>query len=113
MEMLHLDLLQGPCAALGTGYKYVLVIVDDYTRMAWCIGLVDKDIRQAWEHWNRMVKLQYKDVINDFSIKRIRTDNGKEFIVSDMEQQWEDLGTWLQLSVAYAHNQNGVVERAI
>ena len=113
MEMLHLDLLQGPCAALGTGYNYVLVIVDDYTRMAWCIGLVNKDIRQAWEHWNRMVKLQYSDAINDFSIKRIRADNGKEFVVSDMERQWEDLGIWLQLSVAYAHHQNGVVERAI
>jgi hypothetical protein len=30
-----------------------------------------------------------------------------------MKSQWEDIGTWLQLSVAYAHNQNGVVERAI
>ena len=25
MEMLYLDLLQGPCAALGTGYEYLLV----------------------------------------------------------------------------------------
>ncbi len=113
MEMLHLDLLQGPCAALGTGYKYVLVIVDDYTRMAWCIGLVEKDIRQAWKQWYEMVKFQYKNVINDFSILRIRTDNGKEFIVQDMQRQWEEIGTWLQLSIAYTHNQNGVVERAI
>jgi len=47
MEMLHVDLLQGPCAALGTGFEYLLVIVDDYTRMAWCIGLKTKDIREA------------------------------------------------------------------
>ena len=47
IEMLHLDLLQGPYAALGTGYEYLLVIVDDYTRMAWCIGLTTKDIRDA------------------------------------------------------------------
>jgi hypothetical protein len=113
MEMLHLDLLQGPCVALGTGYKYVLVIVDDYTRMAWCIGLQTKDIRDAWKSWYTMIKFQYKDVIADFSILRLRADNGGEFIIGDMQSQWEDIGTWLQLTVAYAHNQNGVVERAI
>jgi hypothetical protein len=60
-----------------------------------------------------MVQLQYKNVIDDFSILRLRADNGKEFIVQDMKRQWEDIGTWLQLSVAYTHNQNGVVERTI
>jgi hypothetical protein len=113
MEMLHLDLLQALCVALGTGYEYVLVIVDDYTRMAWFIGLRTKDIRDAWKSWYTMIKLQYKDVIADFSILRLRADNGGEFIIQDMQSQWEDIGTWLQLSVAYAHNQNGVVERAI
>jgi hypothetical protein len=113
MEMLHLDLMHGPCAALDTGFQYLFVIVDDYTRMAWSIGLVEKDIRQAWDKWYTEIKHQYKDVIKDFSILRLRADNGKEFIVKDMKAQWEDIGTWLQLSIAYAHNQNGVVERAI
>jgi hypothetical protein len=49
MEMLYLDLLQGPYTVLGTGFRYILVIVDDYTRMAWYIDLKEKDIRQAWE----------------------------------------------------------------
>src|SRR6266516_7228729 len=31
----------------------------------------------------------------------------------DNYTEWEEIGTWLQLSIAYAHNQNGVVERAI
>jgi hypothetical protein len=34
MEMLHLDLLQGPYIILRTGFEYLLVIVDDYTRIA-------------------------------------------------------------------------------
>src|SRR6266487_654559 len=72
MEMLHLDLLQGPCAALGTGFRYILVIVDDYTRMAWCIGLKEKDIRKAWKQWYTMVKLQYKSVIQFVSGERVR-----------------------------------------
>ena len=87
MEMLHLDLLQGPCAALGPGYRYLFAIVDDYTRMAWSIGLKEKDIREAWEKWYKMVKFQYKDVIKDFSILRLRADNGSEFIVQDMQTQ--------------------------
>jgi hypothetical protein len=87
MEMLHLDLLQGPCAALGPGHRYLFAIVDDYTRMAWSIGLKEKDIREAWEKWYKMVKFQYKDVIKDFSILRLRADNGSEFIVQDMQTQ--------------------------
>jgi hypothetical protein len=113
MEMLHLDLLQGPCAALGTGYRYLFVIVDDYTRMAWSIGLIEKDIREAWKNWYTMIQFQYRDIIKEFSILRLRADNGGEFIVHDMKSQWEEIGTWLQLSIAYTHNQNGVVERAI
>jgi hypothetical protein len=81
MEMLHLDLLQGPCAALTTHYEYLFVIVDDYTRMAWSIGLKTKDIQVAWERWYTMIKFQYKDVIKDFSILRLRADNGGEFII--------------------------------
>ena len=45
IEMLYLDLLQGPYAALGTGYEYLFMIVDDYTRIVWCISLTIKDIR--------------------------------------------------------------------
>jgi hypothetical protein len=60
-----------------------------------------------------MIQLQYKEVIADFFILRLRADNGGEFIIGDMRTQWEDAGTWLQLSIAYTHNQNGVVERAI
>jgi hypothetical protein len=86
MEMLYLDFLQGPCAALRTGYAYLLVIVDRYTRMTWCIGLTSKDIREAWENWYTMIQFQYKDVIIDFSILRLRADNGGEFIVRDMQQ---------------------------
>jgi hypothetical protein len=61
MEVLHLDLLQGPCVALGTGFDYILVIVDDYSRMAWYIGLTDDDIPEAWRNWYTMINFQYKD----------------------------------------------------
>jgi hypothetical protein len=47
IEILYIDLLQGPCAVLGTGFEYLLIIVDDYTRIAWCIGLKTKDIREV------------------------------------------------------------------
>jgi hypothetical protein len=31
-EMIHIDLLKGPEAALDGHYEYLLVIIDDYTR---------------------------------------------------------------------------------
>jgi hypothetical protein len=46
IEILYIDLLQGPCAVLRTSFEYLLIIVDDYTRMAWYIGLKTKNIRE-------------------------------------------------------------------
>jgi hypothetical protein len=45
-------------------------------------------------------------------IKRIRSDNGGEFISSEMQDQWRSEGIERQLTVAHAHNQVGVAEKA-
>jgi len=39
-----------------------------------------------------MIKVQYKDIIADFSILRLRVDNGGEFIIHNMQSQWEEIG---------------------
>ena len=45
--MLYLNLLEALYIALDIGFKYLFIIVDDYTRMAWSISLKDKDVRDA------------------------------------------------------------------
>jgi hypothetical protein len=34
--------------ALGEQYKWLLIVVDDYTRFSWCYGLATKDIGDVW-----------------------------------------------------------------
>jgi hypothetical protein len=43
-EMIYMDLLTGPKDALDGYYKYLLVIVDDYTRYLWVYKLKSKHI---------------------------------------------------------------------
>jgi hypothetical protein len=45
-EMIHMDLLTGPEDALDGHYKYLFVIIDDYTRYSWVYGLKDKKSEQ-------------------------------------------------------------------
>jgi Integrase core domain len=107
LEMIHMDLLDAGFLALGTGYRYLWVIVDDYSRHVWVTGLKSKDIRESWKVWRAMTKTQYSDILDDTridTIKIIRADNGGEFIKDQMQKTWEAEGIRLELTIAYAHN---------
>ena len=75
LELLHRDLF-GPTTykSLG-GNRYCLVIVDDYSRYTWVFFLHDKTEVAAW------FKKSAKRAQNKFEVKlkKIRSDNGKEF----------------------------------
>lgn len=109
-ETIHMDLLEAPVFALGTDFKYLWCVTDDWSRMVWCIGLKDKDIHQAWKVWKAFVKRQYGDKI-PIDIKTIRLDNGGEFQLTELVKEWELDGIDLQPCIAYSHHQNGVAER--
>jgi hypothetical protein len=46
-KMIHMDLLEGPEIALNGHYRYLLVIINDYTRYSWVYGLKFKYIEKA------------------------------------------------------------------
>ena len=81
LELLHLDLM-GPTKTESLGWKrYILVVVDDFTRYTWVILLRSKS--DALEHIEALcIRLQ-----NEKSLKvdRIRNDHGKEFENSYMK----------------------------
>ena len=75
LELLHLDLM-GPTRTESLGGKrYIMVVVDDFTRYIWVILLRSKF--DALEH----IKALYTRLQNEKSLKidRIRSDHGKEF----------------------------------
>ncbi|GJW49396.1 retrovirus-related pol polyprotein from transposon TNT 1-94 [Tanacetum coccineum] len=81
LYLLHMDLYGLMCVASVNGKKYILVIVDDYSRFTWA------------------------------PVRRIRTDNGTEFVNQTLREYYEKVGISHETSVARSPQQNGVIER--
>ncbi|GJV81363.1 putative ribonuclease H-like domain-containing protein [Tanacetum coccineum] len=107
LELLHMDLCGPMRVASINGKKYILVIVDDYSRYTWVYFLRTKD--------------EAPDMIVDFvnqvqknlkaSILTIQTDNGTEFKNEKLRAFYAKLGIVHKTSIARTPQQNSVVER--
>jgi len=107
LELLQMDLF-GPTtyASLG-GNKYFLVIVDDYSRYTWTFFLQGKaKVASIFKKFAKNAQNQF-----DVKIKKIRSDNGKEFDNTNIEEYCDEVGIKHEFSSTYTPKQNGVVER--
>ena len=83
LELLHMDLF-GPTTytSLG-GNKYCLVIVDDFSRYTWTFFLQDKaEVASIFQKFAKNAQNQF-----DVKIKKIRSDNGKEFDNTNIDRK--------------------------
>ncbi|GJS51122.1 putative ribonuclease H-like domain-containing protein [Tanacetum coccineum] len=107
LHTLHMDLC-GPMRVQSIkGKKYILVIVDDYSRFTWVKFLRSKD--ETLEFVTNFLK-QIQVGLNK-TVRFIRTDNGTEFVNQVMSEYYEGVGIFHQKSVPRTPQQNGVVER--
>ncbi|GJT48876.1 retrovirus-related pol polyprotein from transposon TNT 1-94 [Tanacetum coccineum] len=110
MEVLHtfhMDLC-GPMRVQSiNGKKYILVIVDDYSRFTWVKFLRSKD--ETPEFVIKFLK-QIQVGLNK-TVRYIRTDNGTEFVNQVMTKYYEGVGIFHQKSVPRTPQQNSVIER--
>nr|GEZ42035.1 retrotransposon protein, putative, unclassified [Tanacetum cinerariifolium]GEZ48362.1 retrotransposon protein, putative, unclassified [Tanacetum cinerariifolium] len=81
LHLLHMDLCGPMRIASINGKRYVLVIVDDYSRYTWSLVII------------------------------IRTDNGTEFKNQVLKEYFDTVGISYQMSSVRTPQQNGVVER--
>nr|GEX03357.1 retrovirus-related Pol polyprotein from transposon TNT 1-94 [Tanacetum cinerariifolium] len=81
LYLLHMDLCGPMCVASFNGKKYILVIVDDYSRFTWA------------------------------PVRRIKTYNGTEFVNQTLREYYDKVGITHETSVARSLQQNGVVKR--
>ena len=89
------------------GKKYILVVVDDFTRYTWVMLLKDKT--KAPE---KMIHLCKKlQVEKDTVVARIRSDHGREFENTKLTIFCNDQGTHQEYSSPKTPQQNGIVER--
>ncbi|GJZ97301.1 retrovirus-related pol polyprotein from transposon TNT 1-94, partial [Tanacetum coccineum] len=79
LYLLHKDLCGPMRVASVNGKKYILVIVDDYSRFTW------------------------------ETVRRIRTDNGTEFVNQTLREYYEKVGIYHETSVARSPQQNEVI----
>ncbi|GJX05408.1 retrovirus-related pol polyprotein from transposon TNT 1-94 [Tanacetum coccineum] len=114
LYLLHMDLC-GPMRVALFGFSgqwkknVLLVIVDDYSRFTWVICLRSKDEAPAFIiNFLKMIQVRLKETV---TVRRIRTDNGTEFVNQTLREYYEKVGISHETSVARSPQQNGVVER--
>jgi Integrase core domain len=107
LELLHLDLF-GPITIPSISRKkFVLVIVDDYSRFTWVIFLISKD-----EIFEQFVNFYYR-VENKKSSKidTIRSDHGEKFENIKFDDFYNKREYRHEYSAPHTPQQNGVVKR--
>ncbi|GJR81713.1 retrovirus-related pol polyprotein from transposon TNT 1-94 [Tanacetum coccineum] len=109
LYLLHMDLCGPMRVASVNGKKYILVIVDDYSRFTWVKCLRSKDEALVFIiNFLKMIQVRLKE-----TVRRIRTDNGTEFVNQTLREYYEKVGISHETSVARSPQQNGVIERQI
>ena len=82
-------------------------IVDDYSRYTWVFFLHDKS--EVASCFKKFVKRAQNEF--EMKLKKIRSDNGKEFDNTNIEAYCDEVGIKHEVSATYTPQQNGVVER--
>jgi transposase InsO family protein len=107
LELLHMDLFGPTTYASVGGNLYCLVIVDDFSRYTWVFFLHDKsEVASIFKNFSKKVQNEF-----DWKIKKIRSDNGKEFDNTNIHEYCDEIGIKHEVSATYTPQQNGVVER--
>ncbi|GKD87351.1 retrovirus-related pol polyprotein from transposon TNT 1-94, partial [Tanacetum coccineum] len=107
LYLLHIDLC-GPMRVASINRKrYILLIVDDYSRFTWVRFLRTKD--EASEAIIKCIKnIQVR--LNAI-VRNVQTDNGTKFVNQTLHEFYKNVGISHQTSVARTPQQNCVVER--
>jgi transposase InsO family protein len=83
------------------------VIVDDYSRYTWVFFLHDKsEVASCFKKFAKRAQNKF-----EVKLKKIRSDNGKEFDNTNIEAYCDEVGIEHEVSTTYTPQQNSVVER--
>ncbi|GKB20534.1 retrovirus-related pol polyprotein from transposon TNT 1-94 [Tanacetum coccineum] len=96
LYLLHMDLCEPIRVQSINGRKYILVIVDDFSRFTWVEFLRSKDeVPEFVIKFLKMIQVRLNETVYN-----IRTDNGAEFVNQTLEDYYEEVGISHQTSVA-------------
>jgi transposase InsO family protein len=119
-DRLHYDMFHGPCRS-EERYKYVLVVIDEWTSKSWTVGLTRKsELYGALkaviaEVETRMRGERVRGLATGNAdqphVVEVRSDNAKENVLKSMQALFKKNGTRMETSVPYQQWQNGKAER--
>ncbi|RLM57903.1 hypothetical protein C2845_PM18G13220 [Panicum miliaceum] len=107
-ELVHCDVWTSPISSVS-GYKFYLVLVDDYTHFCWMFPLRHKS--GVHEHIVQFVA--YAHTQFSFPVCCFQADNGTEFINNASATFLASRGILLRTSCPYTSAQNGKAERML
>ncbi|GKC93377.1 retrovirus-related pol polyprotein from transposon TNT 1-94, partial [Tanacetum coccineum] len=106
LYLLDMDLCGPMRVANVNGKKYILVIIDDYSRFTWVKCLRSKDEAPDFIiKFLKMIQVQLK-----VPVRCIRTDNGTEFVNQTLRKYYQNVGISHETFVARSPQQNGVIK---
>ncbi|KAJ9566539.1 hypothetical protein OSB04_002505 [Centaurea solstitialis] len=107
LDLIHMDLC-GPMRVESLARKkYMLVLVDEFSRFTWIEFLRDKS-----ESAERIIAfIKRTQVLLGRRVRKIRSDNGTEFRNAKLQSFLEEVGITHNFSAVRTPQQNGVVER--
>lgn len=107
-QLLHCDVWTSPVLS-NSGYKFYLVILDDFSHYVWTFPLRHKsDVLPTLMSFHAFVATQFQ-----CSIQCFQTDNGKEFDNTTSRVFFAKHGIALRLTCPYTSQQNGRAERVL
>ena len=111
LEVIHSDVC-GPMKSPPIVGKevYFVVLIDDFNRMTWIYGLVNKsDAFHAFQHLIAHCERE----CDIEKVLTLRTDNGDEYVSKKMQDWCTQRGIILQTTQPYSPDMNGIAERSL
>ncbi|GJS88098.1 retrovirus-related pol polyprotein from transposon TNT 1-94 [Tanacetum coccineum] len=107
LDLLHMDLCGPMRIETINGKKYILVIVDDYSRYTWNLFLRSKD--ETLEVLKEFLKMIQRKI--QAQVIMVRTEKGTKFLNKTFHAYFKEEGIENQTSTPRTPEQNGVVKR--
>ncbi|GJY45444.1 retrovirus-related pol polyprotein from transposon TNT 1-94 [Tanacetum coccineum] len=107
LNLLHMDLCGPMHVESINGKKYILLIIDDYSRYTWTLFLRSKDeILEVLKYFLNMIQHNLQT-----QVITVRTDRGTEFLNKTIHAYFKEEGIEHQTSTPQTPKQKGIVER--
>ena len=107
LELLHIDLCGPSIVETLNKKRYILVIVDDFSRFIWIYFLrLKSKTSQVINEFIKHIELSLKK-----NVRKIKSDNGAEFKNKVLDTFFANKGISHNFSSPYTTQKNGVVEK--